>query len=221
MESGATSDGQARVCPRCGHEAGEDPYCSECGLHLAELDELPTHADWSADPASVAEAAGAKESTQPLKARIEQLGSRKAWVALALVAVLAVGGAGVALALSGPDEQEASWGNAEPETELDASSTCADWLEATSSERGDFAAGPGTDAMLALGTPPGAYPPEALIEVIDAQCSEVEFDPSVVDLRLDEAVARLTESQAVNEYGCPPDAPYPQSSLPGHCASQP
>ena len=35
-----------RVCPRCGSEAGQNEYCSTCGLHLWEEPELPTRKEW-------------------------------------------------------------------------------------------------------------------------------------------------------------------------------
>ena len=45
-----------RVCPRCGEPAGEERFCTTCGLNLAELTEVPTRAEWeaaSANPAAV------------------------------------------------------------------------------------------------------------------------------------------------------------------------
>ena len=35
-----------RVCPRCGEPAGEERFCTTCGLNLAELTEVPTRAEW-------------------------------------------------------------------------------------------------------------------------------------------------------------------------------
>lgn len=48
--SGSTlEDGVSNlVCPRCGAAAGENDYCSTCGLHLAEQPELLTREQWEA-----------------------------------------------------------------------------------------------------------------------------------------------------------------------------
>lgn len=39
---------QTRVCPRCGTPAGMTENCLHCGLHIAVLHELPSHAQWLA-----------------------------------------------------------------------------------------------------------------------------------------------------------------------------
>jgi hypothetical protein len=41
-----------RVCPQCGVAAGLADRCSGCGLHLAELPELPTRKEWLAGAAN-------------------------------------------------------------------------------------------------------------------------------------------------------------------------
>lgn len=48
-----------RVCPRCGTAAGDNDYCSKCGLHLAEEAELPTREQWEARQAEQGETAAA------------------------------------------------------------------------------------------------------------------------------------------------------------------
>jgi hypothetical protein len=48
--------GHKRVCPRCGEEAKEHQYCSECGLHLWEQPELPTRETWEAGHARSSDA---------------------------------------------------------------------------------------------------------------------------------------------------------------------
>lgn len=42
------ADGDRRVCPRCGSDAGQDEYCQTCGLHLLDQKELPTRDGWNA-----------------------------------------------------------------------------------------------------------------------------------------------------------------------------
>ena len=158
MESGAARDGNARVCPRCGHVAGEDPYCAECGLHLAELDELPTHAEWAGEgdgpekPASPPEQGltGRKESPARRQAGTLQAGGRaynapdlpvsprSLWigsVVLVFVVLIAVGltsngGGGQAIETTEPATMEV----------FDSEDRCTDWLQANSSERDLFAA---------------------------------------------------------------------------------
>ncbi len=48
----ATADPAARVCPRCGGEAGEQRFCGGCGLNLSGQHELPTRSEWETDRAS-------------------------------------------------------------------------------------------------------------------------------------------------------------------------
>lgn len=40
------TDPAARVCPRCGEEAGEQRFCGGCGLNLSAQNELPTRSEW-------------------------------------------------------------------------------------------------------------------------------------------------------------------------------
>jgi len=42
---------QVRVCPRCGTPAGTAENCTNCGLHIAALRELPSRAEWLAHSA--------------------------------------------------------------------------------------------------------------------------------------------------------------------------
>jgi uncharacterized RDD family membrane protein YckC len=48
MDAAKMTDLAARVCPRCGDEAGEHRFCQSCGLNLAEQTELPTAEEYSA-----------------------------------------------------------------------------------------------------------------------------------------------------------------------------
>src|SRR5579871_3654962 len=48
----ASETQNARVCSRCGELAGEDRFCSTCGLNLAEQPELPTRLGWEGAQAS-------------------------------------------------------------------------------------------------------------------------------------------------------------------------
>ncbi len=52
----AMTNPAARVCPRCGEEAGEQRFCESCGLNLLEQPELPTRSAWEAS--QVADEAG-------------------------------------------------------------------------------------------------------------------------------------------------------------------
>lgn len=42
------TDPAAPVCPRCEEPAGEQRFCGECGLNLAEQSDLPTRSEWHA-----------------------------------------------------------------------------------------------------------------------------------------------------------------------------
>jgi hypothetical protein len=46
--SSPRSDPNARVCPRCGELARDQPLCSSCGLNLAAQLEVPARTEWEA-----------------------------------------------------------------------------------------------------------------------------------------------------------------------------
>jgi hypothetical protein len=46
----ATVDPSARVCPFCGERPGEGMFCAACGRNLANVERLPTAAEWSGAP---------------------------------------------------------------------------------------------------------------------------------------------------------------------------
>ncbi len=46
QESSIAPDGGQLVCPECGSPAGVGSFCEHCGLHLANLDRLPTRDKW-------------------------------------------------------------------------------------------------------------------------------------------------------------------------------
>src|ERR1039458_10833989 len=48
MDTDKGTDLAARVCPRCGEEAGERRFCGGCGLNLSERPEIPTRTEWVA-----------------------------------------------------------------------------------------------------------------------------------------------------------------------------
>jgi ribosomal protein L37E len=63
--SGLTSRDH-RVCVRCGETAGEQRFCSACGLNLSVQQELPSRAEWEAAQVPPAQAAPDGEQGQPL-----------------------------------------------------------------------------------------------------------------------------------------------------------
>jgi hypothetical protein len=58
-------DPAARVCPRCGEEAGKQAFCGGCGLNLSAQHELPTRSKW--EKAHIAPAQNAQSSV-PMRA---------------------------------------------------------------------------------------------------------------------------------------------------------
>jgi hypothetical protein len=43
-----------RVCPFCGEPPGAGVFCAACGRNLADVDRLPTRAEWEAGPEAAA-----------------------------------------------------------------------------------------------------------------------------------------------------------------------
>jgi hypothetical protein len=41
-------DPESHVCPACGAQAGEAPFCSGCGHNLTRVKRLPTRREWAA-----------------------------------------------------------------------------------------------------------------------------------------------------------------------------
>ena len=63
-----------RVCPRCGSPAGQDPFCSRCGLNLSELPSLPTRQEWEANQGGAyAQAQAAMPSPDQRRWLLEQV----------------------------------------------------------------------------------------------------------------------------------------------------
>ena len=88
---------QVRVCPQCGGLAGLADHCPGCGLHLAELPELPTREAWLAGRADAGRSATmASFPVQPATWRSQQTPSirpllhptEQSRLALALIASL-------------------------------------------------------------------------------------------------------------------------------------
>ena len=90
---------EARVCPRCGNDAGDHEYCSTCGLHLWEQPELPTRSEWETTEGSNTNASS--------EARTESVWWRRPPAILAGVAVVlvAVVGGIAAVTNSGSDNK--------------------------------------------------------------------------------------------------------------------
>jgi hypothetical protein len=120
----ATTDPAARVCPRCGEEAGEQRFCGGCGLNLSSQHELPTRSAWETAHATSEEAtpgqpspdAGQQGGESATKARPgldsplrdakrwfneQSKRSRNAFVLAATLAVLLVVGVVIGAASSG------------------------------------------------------------------------------------------------------------------------
>jgi len=90
----ATTDGSTAaaddvlVCPRCGTDAGENPYCASCGLHIAVEPELPTRASWRGAPS----AAPPTATIPAAKKTVDQPAAGSNWpkVLFPIVALVAV-----------------------------------------------------------------------------------------------------------------------------------
>ena len=112
----------ARVCPRCGAEALQNPYCATCGLHLAELPELPTYAQWQArenrtsPPESTDRSAAPSSGPTTLPPRDEPKTRHSGWrdrlsprarvsVLMAVAVIIALA---VAVAVTGDDDEGSS-----------------------------------------------------------------------------------------------------------------
>jgi uncharacterized RDD family membrane protein YckC len=48
MTNATDESASARVCPRCGEKAGNQPFCGGCGLNLAQQAELPDAEEYAA-----------------------------------------------------------------------------------------------------------------------------------------------------------------------------
>jgi hypothetical protein len=136
MDTAKTTDLAARVCPRCGDEAGEQRFCGGCGLNLSEQHELPTRSEWEtahatsdqATPGQPSPDAGHQESDSPAtKARSgldRQLRDARRWydrqskqgkvaflisttVAVILVAAVIIGAASGGKSSGGENAQRA------------------------------------------------------------------------------------------------------------------
>jgi type II secretory pathway pseudopilin PulG len=96
----AVSTSDPRVCPRCGAPAGEHKYCPTCGLHLEDLDKVPTRGEWDAGQRWTDDG-GSSEGGQR-RGRLRRI------VLLIAVAVLGAGAAAVVLVASGGNDDGGS-----------------------------------------------------------------------------------------------------------------
>lgn len=71
------TDPDTRVCPRCGDEAGDQRFCSGCGLNLAQQEEIPTRADWEASAHEQAGNQRKQASRSPLGRLLEPTGANR------------------------------------------------------------------------------------------------------------------------------------------------
>lgn len=148
-----------RVCPRCGEEAGRDEFCSECGLHLWEQSELPTRDEWEQAGGEGAHDAPTRSGNVDPDGRSvvgwwRSLPSSREAVILvsattvALVVLLGYGtfaavntgddipfccgnGGGTSLQGGSTQHSKAAAPSAQPAGALTDSSSCADWLLAS------------------------------------------------------------------------------------------
>lgn len=74
------------VCPRCGTAVGASDTCTECGLHLAGLPELPRRSEWHTRSQSAARTESRPTATGSIKPLLHP--TEPSRLALALVAVV-------------------------------------------------------------------------------------------------------------------------------------